>query len=55
MSTLALNWFLVLRTRAVNNAVALPTRTLLSRLALHAVETNLVSLTVQVLIVILYA
>ena len=55
MSTLALNWFLVLKPRKASSGVVLPGRGVFLRLALRAVETNLLSLAVHVAIVILYA
>ncbi len=57
MSTLALNYFLVLRPRkaAGSTHVVLPTHNVFKRLALRAVETNLVSLAVHLTVVVLYA
>lgn len=57
MSTCALNWFLILKPRKDTGPahVVLPTQNIFKRLALRAVETNLVSLAVHLSVVMLYA
>lgn len=57
MSTIALTWLLVLKPRQSSSPahVTLPTQNIFKRLALRAVETNLVSLAVHLSVVILYA